>query len=166
MKTRTWVCVLTVLVGCGGGGGGATPKATFEKYKAAMADKNFEDVWNMLASTSQQAMDDRARTLADAAAKSEGPGRTALEDQARMMRLSLDQMKKLTGKTLFMGLFEMASSAGKEEWEKISRAQFSREVVTGDKAKVYVKVDGKEETDAMPLVREGNRWKIDLQHEG
>ena len=169
MKTLGWLCtlaVLTALIGCGGGGGGATPKATFEKYKAAMADKNFEDVWNMLALTSRQAMEDHAKKLAAAAEQSEGPARVALENQAKMMGKSLAEMRKLDGKALFVGLFKMASTGGKEEWEKISRMQFARDEVDGETAKVYVTVDDKEEKDPMPLLREGGKWKIDLKHEG
>ena len=166
MKALGWMCTvvaLVTLVGCGGGGG-TTPKATFESYKACMADKDFEAVWNMLASTSKQAMEESAKKLAEAAEKAQGPAKTALESQAKMMDMSLEDMKKLDGKALFAGLFTMAAAGGREEWEKISRTQFSREEIDGDKAKVYVKVDGKEETDdPMPLVREDGRWKIDLK---
>ncbi|KPJ56166.1 MAG: hypothetical protein AMS16_02915 [Planctomycetes bacterium DG_58] len=166
MKAWARACTLVALVtlmGCGGGGG-VTPKASFERYKASMADKDFEAVWKMLASTSKEFMEDRAKKFAEEAKKAEGPSRTALEDEAKLMRMSLEEMKKLDGKALFIGWYQMAAAAGPEEWEKISRAEFSREEIDGDKAKVYVKIDGKEETDdPMPLVREEGRWKIDLK---
>lgn len=170
MRQLGWLCTLTAvvaLIGCGGGG--ATPKATLEAYKAAMANREFEQVWDMLSEATKQQMAEEAKkrvAAIEAVEKSGGPDRVALENQARMMDMTLEKMKEMDGKALFVGLFAMASKGGKEEWDKISRVQFSREEITGDKAKVFVNLDGKEEADPLPLVLEDGKWKIDLRPGG
>lgn len=167
MKRLGWMFMLTavtaLVIGCGAGGGGATPEATFEKYKRAMVDKNFLDVWDMLSEASQRAMGEDAKEKAEEAARSEGPGRSAVERQASLMDMTVEEMKTMDGKALFVGLMKMAAKEGKEEWEKLPRAQLARVERDADKAKVYVKVDGKLEADQpLPLVLEGRKWKIDM----
>jgi hypothetical protein len=166
MRRLAWTCLAALLgmvIGCGRGGGAATPEAAFESYKTAMADKDFEGVWQMLSAASQQQMEEDARGIAERAAKSEGPGKVAVEKQARLMDMTMDQVKTINGKTLFIGLCSMAAKEGKEEWEKLPRGQFARVEVNANRANVYVKVDDKVETDhPLPLVLEGGKWKIDM----
>jgi len=168
MRVRSCVCVsvaVIVLLGCGGGGGG-TPKATFEAFKAAMSDKNFADAWEQVSAETQRLMNEDAAKIAEEAVKSEGPARIALEKQAKAMGLTLEKMKKLDGKALFIGAYTMTtipSQGGREQWQKVSRAQFSRVEQEGARAKVYVKLDGKEDTDRpLQLVLEDGTWRVDL----
>jgi len=168
MRVRSCVCVcvaVVMLLGCGGGGG-STPKEGFEAFKAAMSDKNFEDAWKQMSTETQRLMNEDAAKIAEQANKSEGPARIALETQAKAMGLTWEKMKKLDGKALFIGAYTMAtmpSQGGKEQWQKISRAQFSRVEQEGSRAKVYVKLDDKEDTDRpLMLVLEEGKWRVDL----
>ena len=168
MRVRSCVCVSVaaiVLLGCGGGGGG-TPKATFEAFKAAMSDKNFADAWEQMSAETQRLMNEDAARISEEAVKSEGPARIALEKQGKAMDLTWEKMKKLDGKALFIGTYTMTTMpthGGKEQWQKISRAQFSRVEQEGSRAEVYVKLDGEEDTDRpLPLVLENGTWHVDL----
>jgi len=164
MNRRRWVCVLclpVLLLGCGGGGG-ATPKATFDAFKSAMADKNFAETWEMLSAETRRQTDTRAKAKAEEVARAEGPARVALETEAKMMEMTLDDMKKMDGKAFFIGMYKLAAEAGKEEWQKISRGQFKRADIDGNTAKVYVEFEGKLDTDPLPMVLEGGKWKVEL----
>ena len=166
MRRWAWTCVaagMGMVIGCGGGGGTTTPEGVFEAYKTAMADKDFEGVWRMLSTASREQMETDARGIAERAARSEGPGKAALEAQAKLMDMTVDQMKTIDGRTLFIGLCTMAAREGKEEWEKLPRGQLARVEVNADRANVYVKVDDQVEIDhPLPLVREAGTWKIDM----
>jgi len=166
MRTLAWTCLsvwLGMVIGCGGGGGAATPEAAFEAYKAAMADKDFEAVWRMLSAASHEQEEADAKGIAERAAKSEGLEKADLEKKAKLMDVTMDQMKTIDGKALFIGLCKMGSTGGKEEWEKLPRGQLARVEINANRANVYVKLDGKVDTDTpLPLVLEDGKWKIDL----
>ena len=158
------VLVTTIaLAGCGGSGGGSSPEATFRLYKASMSDRNFEDVWTMLSAASKKRMNEDAATISERAAKAEGPGRRAVDDTARLIGMTSEQMASMDGKTFFIALLKMVAEAGREEWEKLPRAEISRVQKDGSRALVFVKVDGREQADRpLPLLNEGGVWKIDL----
>ena len=157
------LAAMTALAGCGAKGGGPTPEGTFRLYKSAMSDRNFEDVWGMLSAASQERMNQDAAVLSAQAEKAEGPGRKALDDTARLIGMTLEQMTKMDGRTFFVGLLKMAAETGREDMDKLARAEISRVETQGQSAQVFIKADGVEQTDRpMPLVKEGGRWKVDL----
>jgi len=166
MRGWVWTCVaagLAVVIGCGGGRGASTPEAAFEAYKAAMANKDFEGVWRMLSAASRQQMEAEAKRIAEQTAKSEGPAKTAAENEAKLMDLTMDQLKTLHGKELFIGYCTMAARVGKEEWEKLPRGQVARVQINGNQADVFVKVGEQVDMEhPLPLLFEDGTWKIDV----
>jgi coenzyme F420-reducing hydrogenase alpha subunit len=128
-----------------------------------MADKDFEGVWRMLSAASRERMEADARRIVEGAAKSEGTAKAAAEKQAKLMDMTMDQLKTLRGKELFVGLCTMAAREGKEEWEKLPRAQIERVEINVHRANVYVKVGDQVEVDhPLPLVLENGTWMIDM----
>jgi hypothetical protein len=158
------VCVLAVLaavIGCEKGGG-TTPQATFEAYKSAMANKDFDAVWDMLSADAQRRLDEQAAQLAQAAAKAEGPAKTDIEMKAKLFDMTMDEMKALDGRKLVTGVFRMAAKMGTNEFGKIGSAQVERVDTSGDRASVFVKIEGKVEKDPLYLTKEGTLWKVAL----
>ena len=170
MRGWVWTCLaagLGILIGCGGGKGTATPEAAFEAYKTAVADKDFEGMWGMLSAASRDRMEADAKRIAEQAAKSEGVAKAAAEKQAKLMDLTMDQLKTLQGRGLFIGLLTMAAREGKEEWEKLPRAQLDRVEINVNRANVFVKVGDRVEVDhPLPLVLENGTWKIAMTAAG
>ncbi len=166
MRTTGFIATVlmsALLAGCGARGGGTTPEATFRLWKSAMSERSFADVWEMLSAASRQRMNHDAEVFVDRARKAEGPERTALDNAARLIGMTMDEMKTMDGKALCVAVFKMSAQTGRDDWERLARAEFSRAEVTDGRALVYVKRDGREETDhPMPLVNEGGLWKIDL----
>ena len=165
--TRTLVCLtlatLLTVSGCGGRGAGSTPEATFGVYKSAMSDRNFDDVWDMLSAASQERVQRDATEVNGRAMTAEGPERAYLENAAKLMGLTLEQMKKMDGRQFYVGLLKMVADRGREEWDKLSRAEVSRVEKDGERAKVFIRSDGVEQTARpLPLVLEDGRWKVDL----
>jgi len=157
------VLATVLLAGCGAGGGGSTPESTFHLYKAAMSDRNFEDAWNLLTPAAQERTNEDAAVMRERVKKAEGPGRVALEDTAKLIGMTLDDMKKMDGRTYFIAVMKMAAETGREEWERLSRAEIAEVKVNGDRAQVFIKSDGQVQADhPLPLLKDGGRWKIDL----
>ncbi len=153
---------LAALAGCGGSVGGKSPEATFRQWKSAVSDRSYGDVWEMVSAASKEQKAIEAQQLSEEAKKAEGPARTALDSTARFLGMSLDDMKKLDGRTLFIADMKMAAESGRDEWDRMSRAEFARADEKGDRASVYVRFEGREDPNPMPLVRENGIWKIDL----
>ena len=83
------------------------------------------------------------------------------------MDLTMDQLKTLQGRGLFIVLLTMAAREGKEEWEKLPRAQLDRVEINVNRANVFVKVGDRVEVDhPLPLVLENGTWKIDMTDAG
>jgi len=172
MRRLAWTCALVVvamLIGCGGGGGGATPRETFNKLKNALTDKKFDDVWSLLSTDSQKYYEDKAAQIAKKAGEvmkeSEPQSRIALGNQAKIMEITVEKMKKLDGKTLVGALLTMAAKDGKDVWGTISRTKYGSEEISEDgrTAKVFVECDGVvQETKPILLVLEDEQWKVDL----
>jgi hypothetical protein len=153
---------LAMLAGCGGSSGGTTPEATFRAYQAAMSDRDFEAVWSMLSPSSKDRMNQDAATRREQAAKAEGPARKSLMDEAQGIGMSIDDMKAMDGRTLFIALMKTGSRAGQKTWDVLARAEVSRIVETEGHALVYIKSGGLEQVPPIPLAREDGIWKINL----
>jgi hypothetical protein len=163
MRTTMLAAVLvTALAGCGGSVGGKSPEKTFQMWKSAVSDRSFNDAWEMLSAVSKEQMSVEAKRVAEAAVNPQGPVREQLSQISSFSGLSLDDMKKLDGRTLFVILMKMAAESGRDDWERMTRAEFSRVEEKGDRADVFVRLEGREDSRPMPLIRENGVWKVDL----
>ena len=162
------LCCMLVAVGflTGCGQGSSTPKDAFGSFKGVMADKNFEDAWDMLSKATQDSFNANAKTFAarNLADTETGPNKLNAETVAKMMGITVKKMKTMDGKALFVGLSTWASAEGKDVWQQISRAQFERQEEEGvGRVLVYVKLDDKvQEKAPVRMVLEDGQWKVDL----
>ena len=173
MRVLGWTCVavsVLMLAGCGGGAGGATPEETFKKFKSAMTDKKFDNAWDLLSSESQAYWDAAAKKIAARAKKvlkeTESQERITLEAQAKVMEVELKDMAEMDGKAMVIAAYKRAAKNDKGTWARLSQSEFLRDEKneTGDRAKVFVTVDGKpQESDPIPLVLEKGKWKVDFR---
>ncbi len=166
------VIVVVVLVLLLSGGGGATPRARLETFKAAMTDKNFEDAWDMLSSGTQVLFEEGARQKKDEMTELSGPAKEELDAKLKLMELDSDEkVQAMDGEALFVGLCKLVSRKDKKTWLKIARSGFLRleydgdekAPADGDRAKVFVRTDGKDEDKPLLLVRENGDWRVDLK---
>lgn len=161
MRGRLGVFVLFVAaaVGCGGGGACGTPEATFEAYKLAVIERDFEAVWEMLSTSSRERIECDAK---DMAAECRGLGKAELERRARSMGLTAEQMKSIDGRDLFVTVCRLSLEDDTEGWERFARTRLSRVELDGETARVHVRLGAGVETASMTFVCEDANWKIDL----
>lgn len=95
--------MVTAVAGCGGRApDAATPRAAFELVKAAVVDKRFEEMWEMLSAAGREQMNTDAAAIAEkarTASKAEGPGRVALEMELRATTCPWRTQRTWTGRS-------------------------------------------------------------------
>jgi hypothetical protein len=130
------------------------PKDSFRTFQVALSDKDFSSAWDMLSGSSQKKFEKNffeetkkeITTLPDAKRKEAHPvlGKTG------------DEILRMKTKEFFVLLMQN-TEAGKELSEK---AQCAVESVTVSGATAKVKI--KDQKDEVTMVKEQDRWKVEL----
>jgi len=155
---------------------GASPRATFEAFKLAFQNKDFDAVWNLSsdagrdqwtaslrkAQTDLRALQQQAEQAAGTAQKRAQAG---LAKQEQILQdtfgLGVTPFAQMSARDLFLRVWTQVSRNEPKIVKERASATFLREDVQGDGAKVtYRRPDGREANVAM--VRTGEVWKIGL----
>jgi len=151
------VCVAAVavlLTGCGHRSS-TTPKQTFDVFRQALVDEDFDTVWGMLSSATR----DDAERLAARAREAPEVDRLAI---AGRLGLTPEAMADMDGKAFFLAGTKAAIRNRDPLWTRVLRAEFLRAEIDGDRARVYTTIDGDPESDPLPLTLEDGRWHVNL----
>lgn len=177
------VCTLVVaavglgpLGGCGGPRTepGHTPQATFEAFKLALQDKDFDRLWNLMDESGRnqwiasiRRSQAEFRTLqkdadqADAKAKQQAQARLAEQGPGleEALGVSIERFTEMEPKSLFVLIWKQTARDRPQVLDGRARATFLRQDIQGDRATVtYRRPDGREADVAMVLAN--GLWKV------
>ena len=162
MRLSSLVVMIAVIfilasTGCSSKAPGTTPTATVEAFVAAMNDRDAEAILGLMSTAAIAQMDEQVAKL-----KSGGDG---MEKMAlAMLGISESELATMDGKQFLMKMLNM-SFAGMEKAEKEGieiRMDFEigEEKINGDHATVLLTDNTKGETQELPLIKEGDVWKL------
>ena len=149
MRITLLSSILAVLgVACGEDGprAGATPEETFETFRAALRDREFEVLWDLMPAARRASASERWESVRTDPA--------ALSSLADQLGLSVREVEGMSARDSFVAQFE-ALRAGPDG---PPRLEFVRAEVQGDRAEVVYLTGVREQV--MQLVREDGRWCI------
>ncbi len=143
-------------------GEATSPHKCYELYRQSIKARDFDACWALLSGPSKDAYEAAATDLKMRvinAAAPVGPD-TELLGVLGLTRADAD---KLTGKMFMSGSMQRESIRNPERFDEITRTEFDHEALFGNKARVYLKIPGQREVEAMNLVREGALWRIEMR---
>ena len=141
-----------------------SPRGTWETFQQTLRDKRFEDTWPLLSAGTQDACAAAAADLKMRVLNYPTPMARDL-DVLHFSGLTRREVEKLTPKMYFVAASKMRDK-DPEAFGPVTKAEFDHEVVRGDQAQVFVKIDGRRNDQPMRLVREGGVWRVDLPRAG
>jgi hypothetical protein len=162
MSSSCRACVGAALMlfvaGCGGGGA-ATPDAAFKDFQAAFKAKDGEKAWNLMSKDAQAKMEEVAKGLKkmlELFDKLPADARKAAEEKAaKESGMTLDELKSLDGKRLFVTGIKAIPA---DKLSEVTGATLENVKIDGEKATASIKSGSK--TEPIRFVKESGSWKI------
>lgn len=142
-----------------------TARKAYEMYRWAMGKSDFEACWRLLSKNTQDAYEREAIELKMRVTNN--PSAPAADvELLHVLGLTRREVDKLDGKSFFIASLKWAEARDPTRFEVVPRTKYHHESVRGDRALVYVTLDGKRQEKPMKLVREGGVWRIDQTRPG
>jgi hypothetical protein len=149
MRHATPLALLVLIaIACGGGASpGATPKETFEAFRTAAADHDWESVWELTSPERRQKMESDIKGEEDEVASDLG--------------ISVDDVKSMSLKEIFVTAMEKLAKEEPEDLRSFTEGEYLREEISedGNSAKAYWKSEGRERR--LRLVKVDGKWYVD-----
>jgi hypothetical protein len=139
-----------------------TPRIAYETFRKAVQERDFDMCWKLVSKDTRELYDRRAADFKMLVLNS--PDTTPKARQfLEAMGLSRLDLDKVNGQRFFIGEMRLKEATDPKSFEQITRTEFLRQEIKGDKAKVFVTLAGNAEPEPMNLAREGGLWRVDLR---
>jgi hypothetical protein len=113
--------------------------------KNAASSQDWGTIWELMTP-------DRRKQL-------EGSLKGEEDEVAAMLEMSADDVKSMSVKDVFVAVKEKQMEGNEEDMEKAAEAEFVKEEIDGDNAKVTFKSEGRERT--LDMIKVDGKWYID-----
>ena len=143
-------------------GEASTPRKCYELYRQAIKNRDFDACWALLSGTSKDAYETAASDLKTRVTNTVNPSDPDREVLG-VLGLTPREADKLTGRMFMAGSMQRQVAKDSEALDEITRTEYDHESIYGAKARVYVKIRGQRQPEAMNLIREGGLWHIETR---
>jgi len=137
-----------------------SPRNTYDAFRASITEKRFEDTWTLLSAGTQESCKAAAANVKMRVVNDPAPMAQHL-DILYLSGLTRATADKLTGKMYFVAASKMRDK-DPEAFAPMRNAEYDHEVIQGNNARVYVKINGRRGAEPMKMEREGGVWRVAL----